>query len=337
MKALLSIVAGGPETLTLGELPTPNPGPGQVRIAIAACSVNYPDVLVIQDRYQMRPPRPFAPGMDVAGVIDAVGPGVTRLQIGTRVLAASGIGGMAEYVVVTEENCLVVPDGIPLDEAAAMLTTYGTSYHALHDRAHLQRGETLLVLGAAGGVGLAAVEIGKAAGARVIAAASSADKVTLARKHGADDGVVYPSGAFDKDRSKQLADDFKTACGGEGAHVIYDAVGGPYSEPALRAIAFGGRFLVVGFPAGIPQVPLNLPLLKSCQVVGVFWGAAVARDGRQLQTAWQELARLHGQGLLRPHISERYPLEQGALAIARLANRQATGKVVVTIGQSGRM
>ncbi|MET0985520.1 MAG: NADPH:quinone oxidoreductase family protein [Steroidobacteraceae bacterium] len=337
MKALLSTVVGGPETLTLGELPIPIPGAGQVRIAIAACGVNYPDVLIIQDRYQMRPPRPFAPGMEVAGIVDAVGSGVTRLQMGTRVLAANGVGGMAEHVVVDEKSCVVVPDSIPLDEAAAMLTTYGTSYHALHDRAHLQRGETLLVIGAAGGVGLAAVELGKAAGARVIAAASSADKVALARKHGADAGIVYPSGPFDKNRSKQLADDFKTACGGEGAHVIYDAVGGAYSEPALRAIAFGGRFLVVGFPAGIPQLPLNLPLLKACQIVGVFWGAAIARDPNQLQTAWQEIARLHGQKVLRPHISERYPLEHGARGIARLADRQATGKIVVTVGKAGRM
>ncbi|MET0660611.1 MAG: NADPH:quinone oxidoreductase family protein [Steroidobacteraceae bacterium] len=337
MKALLSTVAGGPETLTLGELPMPSPGPGQVRIAIAACGVNYPDVLIIQDRYQMRPPRPFAPGMEVAGVVDAVGAGVTHLQIGTRVLAANGVGGMAEYVLANEQSCVVVPDGIPLDEAAAMLTTYGTSYHALHDRAHLQGGETLLVLGAAGGVGLAAVELGKAAGARVIAAASSEDKVALARKHGADGAVVYPSGPMDKARTKQLAEDFKAACGGDGAHVIYDAVGGAYSEPALRAIAFEGRFLVVGFPAGIPQLPLNLPLLKACQIVGVFWGAAIARDPTQLQTAWREITRLHGQKALRPYISERYPLEEGGRAIARLAERQATGKIVITIGQVGRM
>lgn len=337
MKALLSTVAGGPETLTLGELPTPVPGRGEVRLAIAACSVNYPDVLIIQDRYQARPPRPFAPGMDVAGIVDALGPDVTQLQLGARVLAATGSGGMAEYVVVPQEQCVVVPEHIPLDEAAAMLTTYATSYHALHARAHLQPGETLLVLGAAGGVGLAAIELGKAAGARVIAAASSADKVALACQRGADAGIVYPTGPFDKERSKQLAGEFKAACGAEGAHVIYDAVGGPYSEPALRAIAFEGRFLVVGFPAGIPQIPLNLLLLKSCQIVGIFWGAAMARDANQLRDVWRGLSRLHQQGLLRPHISERYPLAQGAVAIARLAGRQATGKVVVTVGPGDRM
>ena len=333
MKALLSTVAGGPETLTLGELPTPNPAAGQVRIAVAACSVNYPDVLIIQDRYQLRPPRPFAPGLDVAGIVDAVGAGVTRLPPGTRVLAATnGYGGMAEHVVVPEHNCMVVPSRLPLDEAAAMLTTYGTSYHALYGRAQLQRGETLLVLGAAGGVGLAAVELGKAAGARVIAAASSADKVELARRYGADGGLVYPAGPFTKERAKQLTEEFKAVCGPDGAHVIYDAVGGAYSEPALRAIAYEGRFLVVGFPAGIAQVPLNLPLLKSCQIVGVFWGGAITRHPDRLQRDWDAVAALYEQGLLHPYISERYPLEQGAVAISRLASRQATGKVVVMLG-----
>jgi NADPH2:quinone reductase len=332
MKALLSTVAGGPETLVLSELPTPVCGPGQVRIAVKACGLNFFDTLVIQDLYQARPPRPFAPGMDVAGIVEAIGANVTGVQVGARVVAPLSLfGGLAEQAVTAHGNCLSLPDNLPFEQAAGMLTTYTTSYHSLHDRGHLQPGETLLVLGAAGGVGLAAVELGKAAGAKVIAAASSEDKVALAVSHGADAGVVYPSGALDKTRSKQLADEFKAACGTAGAHVILDAVGGGYSEPALRAIAPGGRFLVVGFPAGIPQLPLNLPLLKACQIVGVFWGAAIAREPDLLMRTWRALMQLHERGSLRNCISERYPLQQGAVALSRLSGRQAKGKVVVTI------
>jgi NADPH2:quinone reductase len=238
---------------------------------------------------------------------------------------------MAEKLAIAADRCIPMPDGMPFDEAAAFIFTYGTSYHALKDRAQLQRGETLLVLGAAGGVGLAAVELGKAMGARVIAAASSEDKLALAKAHGAETGLVYASGAIDKDGAKALADQFKAACGPGGADVIYDPVGGDYSEAALRAIAWEGRFLVVGFPAGIPKIPLNLPLLKSCQIVGVFWGAFTQRDPAANAANIRELMDLYARGAIRPTISDRVPLARAGEAIAALAGRKAKGKIVVTI------
>src|SRR5882724_7191627 len=223
MKALLSKHPGGPETLALDEVPEPIPGPGEVRVAVRACGVNYPDLLIIQDLYQYKPPRPFAPGAEVAGVVDAVGEGVEHLRTGDRVLMSPVRNGMAEKAVGLASNCWKIPDAMPFDQAAALIMTYGTSQHALKDRAQLRSGETLLVLGAAGGVGLAAVELGKAMGARVIAAASSAEKLALAREHGADDGVQYPTGSLDKNAARALTDSFKAACGAQGAHVIYDA------------------------------------------------------------------------------------------------------------------
>jgi len=245
------------------------------------------------------------------------------------VLGNTGSGGMREELVVEATRLTPIPEAMPFDEAAAFLMTYGTSYYALKDRARLKPGETLLVLGAAGGVGLAAVELGKAMGARVIAAASSQEKVDLCLKHGADAGVVYPTGHFDKDGTKALAAQFKEACGEKGADVIYDGVGGDYAEASLRSIAWEGRFLVVGFPAGIPKLPLNLTLLKSCQVVGVFWGAAVARDPVAHQQNIKELMALYGTGKVRPHVSEHFPLSRASEAITHLASRQALGKVVV--------
>ncbi|HEY0799781.1 MAG TPA: NADPH:quinone oxidoreductase family protein, partial [Steroidobacteraceae bacterium] len=270
MKALLSRRPGGPETLVLEEVPDPEPGRGEVRISVRAVGVNFPDLLIIQDLYQIKPPRPFAPGGELSGVVDVVGEGVTNVKAGDRVLVSPVRSAMAEKAVGNANNCWKIPDAMPFDEAAALLLTYGTSQHALKDRAQLRAGETLLVLGAGGGVGLAAVELGKAMGARVIAAASSPEKLALAREHGADDGVQYPAGSLDKNAARAVTDSFKAACGADGAHVIYDAVGGDYSEAALRAIAWQGRHLVVGFPAGIPKLPLNLPLLKGCQIVGVF-------------------------------------------------------------------
>src|SRR5262245_26712823 len=262
MKAMLSKRVGGPDTLELEDLPDPTPGADEVLIAVKACGVNYPDVLIIEDRYQFKPLRPFAPGGEVAGVVETAGAGVTAIKPGDRVIGSLIWGGMAEKVAVAAERCTPMPDTMPFDEASALVLTYGTSIHALKDRARLQKGETLLVLGAAGGVGLSAVELGKAYGAHVIAAASSQEKVDLARKHGADVGVVYPAGPFDRAGTRALADLFKGACGENGADVIYDPVGGDYSEAALRSIAWEGRFLVVGFPAGIPRLPLNLTLLK---------------------------------------------------------------------------
>jgi NADPH2:quinone reductase len=331
MKALLSTRPGGPEALVLGELPEPSVGPGEVRVAVRACSVNFPDLLIIQDLYQFKPPRPFAPGAEVAGVVDAVGGGVGNVRVGDRVLLGPVRNGMAEKAVGPAHHCWKIPDAMPFDEASALLMTYGTSHHALKDRAGIRPGETLLVLGAAGGVGLAAVELGKAMGARVVAAASSDAKVALACRHGADAGVQYPAGSLDKAAARALTDHFKEACGPGGAQVIYDAVGGDYSEAALRAIGWEGRHLVVGFTAGIPKLPLNLPLLKGCQIIGVFWGEFTNRDPSRHAQNVAELLGLYRDGRIKPAITERFPLARGAEAIARLGSRDARGKLVVTI------
>ncbi len=331
MKALLSRQPGGPETLVLEDIPEPVPGPGQVRVAVRACGVNFPDFLIIQDLYQFKPPRPFSPGSELAGVIDALGEGVAHLRAGDRVLMSPARGGMAEKSVGPAANCWKIPDTMPFDEAAALLMTYGTSQHALKDRAQLRSGETLLVLGAGGGVGLAAVELGKSMGARVIAAASSAEKLALAREHGADEGVEYPAGPLDKSAARALTDRIKAACGAGGADVIYDGVGGDYTEAALRAIAWQGRHLVVGFTAGIPKPPLNLALLKGCQIVGVFWGDFVARRPDLHAANVAALMSLYLEGRIKPAVTERFALERGGEAIARLAGRQARGKIVVTM------
>lgn len=329
MKAVLSQTVGGPETLKLEDLPDPTPGAGQVVLDVKACGVNYPDVLIIQDMYQFKPQRPFAPGGEVSGVVRSVGDGVSHLKAGDRVLASTGWGGMAEKLAVDAARVVPIPDAMPFDEAAAFLMTYGTSYYGLKDRGAIEPGETLLVLGAAGGVGLAAVELGKAMGAKVIAAASSQEKVDLAISRGADSGVVYPAGPFDKDAQKALAQLFKDACGPNGWDVAYDAVGGDYAEAVIRASGWGGRFLVIGFPAGIPKVPLNLTLLKSCDIVGVFWGAAVARDPKGHAQNVKELMALYAEGKIKPHVSETFPLAKAGDAIAHLASRKAMGKVVV--------
>src|ERR1700683_1954696 len=328
MKALLSQHPGGPETLVLEDIPEPVPGPGEVRVAVYACGVNYPDLLIIQDLYQYKPPRPFAPGAEVAGVVDVVGEGVEQVRAGDRVALSPARSGMAEKAVGRASNCWKIPDSMPFDQAAALLMTYGTSQHALKDRAQLKAKETLLVLGAAGGVGLAAVELGKAMGARVVAAASTAEKLALARDHGADEGGQYPAGPLDKTQARALTDRFKAACGAEGAQVIYDGVGGDYTEAALRAIGWAGRHLVVGFPAGIPKLPLNLPLLKSCQIIGVFWGDFTARLPAQHAANVAALMALYLDGRIRPAVTERFPLAQGGKAIARLGTREARGKVV---------
>lgn len=331
MKALLSVAPGGPETLELKSVDSPEPGPGEVRIRVRACGVNYPDSLIIEDKYQFRPDRPFSPGGEIAGEIDALGEGVNEFELGQRVIGMVSWGGMAEQVVTPALKCAAVPDGMPDDEAAAFIFTYGTSHHALKQRAQLKAGETLLVLGAAGGVGLAAVELGKAIGAKVIAAASSEEKVALAIKHGADDGIVYPTGPFDKDGCKALATQFKTACGKGGADVIYDAVGGDYAEAALRASAWEGRFLVVGFPAGIPRIPLNLALLKGCQIVGVFWGSFCEREPQTNKENIQQLCDYYSDGKIKPYISARYSLADAGTGIRDLAERRAMGKIVITI------
>ncbi len=331
MKAMLSTRVGGPETLELTDLPDPAPKAGEVVVAVKACGVNYPDVIIIEDKYQFKPERPFAPGGELAGVVESVGEGVTSLKAGDRVIGQAGWGGMAEKVALDARRCTPMPDGMPFEEGAAFFLTYGTSYHALKQRASIKPGESLLVLGAAGGVGLAAVELGKAMGANVIAAASTQEKVDLAIKHGAASGVVYPAGPFDKDAKKALGGLFKEAVPKDGVDVIYDAVGGDYAEAALRAIAWEGRFLVIGFPAGIPAIPLNLTLLKGCQIVGVFWGAFTTKQAAENQQNITEMLQMYADKKIRPYVSSTYPLAQAGKAITELAERRAKGKVVVVM------
>jgi NADPH2:quinone reductase len=331
MKALLSKSVGGPDTLVLEDMPSPSARPGWAVVSVKAVGVNFPDVLIIEDKYQFKPARPFAPGSEISGVVKEVGEGVTHVKVGDRVLGNTGWGGMAEELALEAHRLIPIPDAMPFDEAAAFIMTYGTSYYGLKDRGFLKPGQTLLVLGAAGGVGLAAVELGAAMGARVVAAASSQEKVDLAIGRGAESGVVYPPGPFDRDGQKALAEQFKAACGPEGAHVVYDGVGGDYAEAAIRTMAWEGRFLVVGFPAGIPRIPLNLALLKSCDICGVFWGAAVSRDPKAHQQNVADLMALYEAGKIRPHVSEHFPLARAAEAISHLASRKALGKVVVMV------
>jgi NADPH2:quinone reductase len=331
MKALISTKPGPPESLELAELPDPVAGEGEVVIAVKAAGVNFPDSLIIEDKYQFKPERPFAPGGEVAGVIESVGAGVAHLKPGQRVIGSIGWGGFAEKVKAQAARVLPIPDAMPFDEASAFILTYGTSYYALKDRGLLKAGETLLILGAAGGVGVAAIELGKAMGARVVGAASSEEKAAFAKECGADATVIYPPGAFAKEQAKALSEDFKQVSGG-GADVIYDAVGGDYCEPALRAMNWNGRYLVIGFPAGIPTPPLNLTLLKSSSIVGVFWGASVAREPKLHEQNVRELFKLYGEGKIKPRISARYPLAEGGKAIRALMDRSATGKLVVTMG-----
>ena len=333
MRALLSKAPGGPETLEIDELPDPVAGKGQVVVAVKACSINYPDVLIIEDKYQFKPPRPFAPGSEISGVIESVGEDVIGWAPGDRVIATTGSGGLVEKIALPVTSLFRLPEGRSFAEGASLLLTYATTIHALLDRGHLVEGNTLLVLGAAGGVGLAAVELGKAFGARVVAAVSSAEKAEAARQAGADATLVYPRAPFDKDQSKALADQFKAALGPGGADVIYDPVGGDYAEPALRSIGWEGRYLVVGFPAGIPRLPLNLTLLKSCDVCGVFWGAFAAREPKANQAHIERLFRLWKDGQISPRVTETFAFEDGGKAIALMAARGAIGKLVVTVGE----
>ncbi|MBB6122385.1 NADPH:quinone oxidoreductase family protein [Sphingobium subterraneum] len=332
MKALLSVKSGGPETLELTEVPTPEPGKGQLRVRVLACALNFPDVLIIEDKYQFKPERPFAPGAEISGEVDAVGEGVTGWAVGDRLIAVIvPNGGLAEQVIVTAEAAIPMPKDADPVEGAALIFTYGTTIHALMDRGKLKAGETLLILGAAGGIGLSAIEIGKALGATVVAAVSSEDKAAAAREAGADRTLIYGRAPFDKDASRALAKAFKDAVGPEGAHVIYDPVGGDYAEPALRSIAWEGRYLVVGFPAGIPKIPLNLTLLKACDVRGVFWGAFMEREPERHRRHVDQLLAWWSEGQIRPRIDRVYDLADGGAAITRLASRSAIGKVVVKV------
>ena len=331
MKAIMTHEVGGPETLTLDEIDTPPPGKDEVLVAVKACAINYPDTLMIRDLYQFKPERPYSPGGELAGVVEAVGEGVDAYKVGDRVIGMVGNGGLREKAIVPANRMFPVPDGVPFEKAASLLMTYGTTIHGFKDRGHIKEGDVVLVLGAAGGVGLSAVELAKAYGAKVVAAVSSEAKGEVARKAGADDVVIYPRDEMDKAASKELANAFKAACGPNGANIVYDIVGGQYSEPALRSIAWEGKFLVVGFPAGIAKLPLNLTLLKSCDVCGVFWGAFTAREPAKFVEQVKELFALMQEGKIDPLVSETFPLERAGEAIAKLENREAVGKVVVTM------
>lgn len=330
MKAMLSEAPGGPETLVLKDHPLPEPGKRQVRIRVRAAGLNFPDTLIIRDLYQMRPPRPFAPGGEVAGEVEAVGEAVTDFAVGDRVLALTGHGGFATHVCADATSTSKIPNAMPYEDAACFIFTYGTSHHALKDRAMLKAGETVLILGAAGGVGVAAIELAKAAGAKVIAAVSSAEKAAFCKDCGADEAIVY-SREMDRDSQKDFSAQIKKLAGGQGVNVVYDAVGGDYAEPALRAMAWEGRFLVVGFPAGIPKIPLNLTLLKGSQIVGVFWGAAVMRDPAGHAANMAELFEMYAKGQIKPRISARFPLEEAPQALQLMQNRKVLGKVVLNV------
>lgn len=324
MKAVLCKEFGPPESLVIEEVADPKPGPGQVVVDVQATGVNFPDVLIIQNLYQFKPELPFSPGGEVAGVISELGEGVSGVNVGDAVIAMTGHGGMAEKIAVDAGRLMPLPDGIEPTVAASFCMTYGTSYHALKQRAQLQPGETLLVLGAAGGVGITAVELGKLMGARVIAAASTAEKLEVARQAGADEVINYSEENL-KDRVKELT-------GGQGADVIYDPVGGELFDQCMRCINWKGRLLVVGFASGeIPKLPVNLTLLKGCQVVGVFWGSFTAREPEVNAENFQELFAMLEKGQIKPLVSKVFPFEQGADAIAHLAGRKAVGKVVVEI------
>ena len=324
MKAVVCRQFGPPESLTIEDLPSPRPGAGQVVVSVRAASLNFPDVLVIQDKYQIKPPLPFSPGSELAGVVKEVGAGVTAVAPGDRVMAAVGVGAFAEEVAIDEAKLHRIPDRMTDEEASGFLFTYGTCEHALRDRGALQAGEILLVLGASGGIGIAAIEIGVAVGARVIACASSEEKLAVCRQHGATYTIDYAH--------EDLRERIKVITDGRGADVVCDAVGGPYTEPALRSTAWRGRLLVVGFAAGgIPKIPLNLVLLKGCAIVGVFWGDFVRREPARFSDSVTLLCEWHAAGKLKPHISEILPLERAAEALQKMTSREVTGKIVLRV------
>jgi NADPH2:quinone reductase len=322
MQALLCEAFGPIDTLVVKDIPSPEPGPKQLLIEVKAASVNFPDALMVQGLYQVKPPLPFTPGSEVAGIVKAVGAEVKHYKAGDRVIALTSTGGFAEECIAESAKTMPLPAGMDFETGAALVLTYCTSLHGLKDCGHLKPGETLVVLGAAGGVGIAAVEIGKAMGARVIAAASSDEKLELCRKVGADETVNYTTENL-KDRINELT-------GGKGADVVYDPVGGPYTEPAVRALAWRGRLLIIGFAAGeIPKIPLNLALLKERSLVGVYWGDSTKHDPAGHLANLHQLHEWFAAGAIRPVVSERFPLAAAKDAIASIANRQVKGKIVV--------
>ena len=332
MKTLQCVELGMPDKLQINEVPDPEVLPEHVLIENKAASVNFPDVLMIQGLYQFQPELPFTPGGESAGIVSAIGEGVENISVGDRVFAMTGMGAFSEKIVAHHSSVVKIPENMEFETAAALPMTYGTSLYALKQRAELKEGETLLVLGAAGGVGLATVELGKVMGAKVIAAASTQEKIDLCKQHGADEGFIYPTGKLDRDQQKELSSKIKELTGGMGANVVYDPVGDSYSEPCIRATAWDGRYLVIGFAAGeIPKIPINLALLKGMKIVGVFWGAWVGMFPQENKKNFEELFQLHSDGKINPEVSDSFSLDDGAQAIAHLKDRKAKGKVIIKI------
>jgi NADPH2:quinone reductase len=323
MKAVLCKAYGPPETLVVEDVPPPMPGPGEAVIAVKAAAVNFPDILIIENKYQIKPPLPFSPGSEAAGIVKGIGEGVTGCKPGDAVTAFTAYGAFAEEVKTDARRVFPLPEGMDFATGAAFGLTYATSDFALRDRGELEAAETLLVLGAAGGVGVAAIEVGKALGAWVIACASTNEKLAICRQHGADATINYST--------EDLRDRVSSLTEGRGIDVVYDPVGGPYTEPALRSLAWRGRLLVVGFAAGdIPRIPLNLTLLKGCSIIGVFWGEFMRREPDRFAGAMRQLGRWFREGKLKPHISATLPLTRASEALALMAGRKVTGKVVLT-------
>ena len=322
MRAVRCNAFGPPESLVVEDIASPQPAAGEALIDVKAAGVNFPDALIIQNKYQAKPPLPFTPGGELAGIVRAVGPGVTQVQVGQAVIAFTAWGAFAEQALVPQESLIAMPEGMPFDVAGSFLMTYGTCYHALHDRAQVKPGETVLVLGAGGGIGIAAIELAKAMGARVIAAASSDSKLAVCREHGADETINY--------QTQDLREQLKALTNGRGVDVVCDPVGGAFSEAALRSMAWRGRFLVIGFANGeIPKIPLNLVLLKGCSIVGVFWGDFVRREPQHSASDLSALVELYRSGAIRPLVSGRYTLEQTGDALLALMQRKVSGKLVI--------
>jgi NADPH:quinone reductase len=322
MKALLCTRYGTPDDLEIADIADPAPAPGEVVIRVEAAALNFFDTLIIAGKYQTKPPMPFSPSAECAGTVESLGAGVMSLKVGDRVMAYTRYGAARERIAMAANMAIKIPDGLDFDRAAGLCVTYGTTLHALKDRAHLKPGETLAVLGASGGVGLAAIELGKIMGARVIACASSAEKIAFARQHGADDGIDYGT--------QDLKEALRSVTQGKGADVIYDPVGGSYAEAALRSIAWQGRYLVIGFAAGeIPKLPLNLVLLKGCDLLGVFWGSWIERDPDGHRANTEQLLAWAADGNLSSHVHAVYPLDQATVALKAIAARQVMGKVIL--------
>ena len=322
MHAWLCETLEGVDALQWRELPTPEPKPGEVRIAVRAASLNFPDLLIVEGKYQFKPPLPFVPGSEYAGTVDAVGEGVKHLKVGMHVAAIAGTGGFGTHACVDASRVIPLPPGFALEDGAAFAFTYGTSHHALMDRAQLQAGETVLVLGAAGGVGSAALQIAKAAGAKVIAAASTDEKCALCKQLGADETLNYST--------QDVRETLKALTGGKGPDVVYDPVGGALAEPVFRSIAWRGRYLVIGFAGGgIPALPWNLALLKGASVVGVFWGDFVKREPKASAAALRQLAQWYGEGKIKPVLDRPLPMAEIRQAYQRMASRQVLGKLLL--------